>query len=233
MCAQIYGGFRYKYALTLILVIINVICFVFIDVLNPDLEAVLIQDNSAILYNGAWWQLFTSMWLHANIVHIGSNMIGLLIFGITLESFSKKWQYLVIYLVSGLVGNVASLFLLGPGAESLGASGAIFGVLAAAFILPRRFNRQNLAVAFFFIVFYIVASIAPGVDTWAHLFGAAGGIIFGFLFTPTFGEDPRQKTPRRPRYSSGSPEYVRCPRCGKVIEMPVRYCPYCDLPLGA
>jgi membrane associated rhomboid family serine protease len=159
-------------------------------------------------------------------------MIGLLIFGIALETISKKWQYLVIYLSSGLVGNVASLFLLGPGAESLGASGAIFGVLAAAFILPRRYNKQSLAISFFFIVFYVLASIAPGVDTWAHLFGAAGGVIFGFLFTPSYGASPRQSAPRRAKYGSGSPEYVRCPRCGKIVEMPVRRCPYCDLPLG-
>ena len=230
MYSPAYAGFRYKYVLTLILVITNIIFFIAID-LNPNryYENLLIQNNSAILNNGEWWRLFSAMWLHANPLHIADNMIGLLIFGITLESFAKKWQYLVIYLVSGLLGNVASLFLLGPGISSLGASGAIFGVLAAAYIIC-PFNKRGLAVAFFFVVYYILASMAPGVDTWAHLFGAVGGIIFGFIFTPK-NQGTRRRFARGSKYGNTAPFYARCPRCGKVVEIHAKYCPSCDLPL--
>jgi hypothetical protein len=75
--------------------------------------------------------LFTSLFLHANPSHLGGNVLFLLIFGTSLEEQVSRKKWLVTYFASGLAGNIAFLFL-GGNAAGVGASGAIFGLLAAA-----------------------------------------------------------------------------------------------------
>jgi len=98
--------------------------------LNYDMFYPLAQVNSAV-WQGAVWMLFTSMFLHANTAHLGGNVLFLLIFGTSLEEQVSREKWLITYLVSGLAGNIAFLFL-GGDAIGVGASGAIFGLLAAA-----------------------------------------------------------------------------------------------------
>jgi len=98
--------------------------------LNYDMFYPLAQVNSAV-WQGAVWMLFTSMFLHANPAHLGGNVLFLLIFGTSLEEQVSREKWLITYLVSGLAGNIAFLFL-GGDAIGVGASGAIFGLLAAA-----------------------------------------------------------------------------------------------------
>lgn len=116
-------------------------------------------------------------------------MVGLLIFGLMLENSVLKWQYLLIYFCSGLAGNIVSLFLAPLNIDSLGASGCIFGVLAASFIVNRRFDPAAIGLGVLFSIFFVILSIAPDVDTWAHAFGALGGIIFGYVFSPKSPEE--------------------------------------------
>jgi membrane associated rhomboid family serine protease len=98
--------------------------------LNYDVAYPLAQVNEAI-WHGAVWMLFTAMFLHANPTHLGGNLLFLLIFGTSLEEHVTRRKWLITYLVSGLAGNVAFLFL-GGNAIGVGASGAIWGLLGAA-----------------------------------------------------------------------------------------------------
>jgi len=98
--------------------------------LNYDMFYPLVQVNSAV-WQGAVWMLFTSLFLHANPSHLGGNVLFLLIFGTSLEEQVSRRKWLVTYFASGLAGNIAFLFL-GGNAAGVGASGAIFGLLAAA-----------------------------------------------------------------------------------------------------
>jgi len=98
--------------------------------LNYDVALPLTQVNEAVRH-GALWMLFTAMFLHANPSHLGGNVLFLLIFGTSLEEQVTTRKWLVTYLTSGLVGNIAFLFL-GGDAIGVGASGAIWGLLAAA-----------------------------------------------------------------------------------------------------
>ncbi len=179
-----------KRALTLSLIMINSLVFLVVNLLMGD-EFVLLftQNNNLILVKGEIWRLFTANWFHADIFHLLSNMVGLLIFGLMLENAVLKWQYLLIYFCSGLLGNIASLFLAEPYIDSLGASGCIFGILAASFIVNRRFDPAAIVLGILFSVFFVILSIAPQVDTWAHAFGALGGIILGYIFTPKKPEE--------------------------------------------
>ena len=76
-----------------------------------------------------------------------------------------------------------SLILLPINSLSLGASGCIFGLLGAAFILLAREDQSLLLLGLLYIGYFLYSSLAPGINLWAHLFGLLGGIGFGFLFT--------------------------------------------------
>ena len=170
--------------ITLSLIIINIFCFITFNIILP-LEYILtlVQINSNIIA-GEYWRLFTSMFLHADIMHILSNMIALLLFGAAVENNYSKLEYLLIYFISGLIGNLFSLLLLPLNTISLGASGAIFGLIGAAFILYTVEGEKTLIfLGLFYLAYFIISSFAPGINLWAHLFGLLGGICFGYLFS--------------------------------------------------
>lgn len=135
------------------------------NLLEPDLGAVypFLQVNAAI-WHGAVWMLFTSMFLHANLLHLGGNVFFLLLFGTALEEQVSPARWLVAYLASGLAGNITFL-ILGGDAIGLGASGAIWGLLAAAGGLRGLVG----------MIFYGGLNIFSGGGFLAH----AGGLVAG------------------------------------------------------
>ena len=133
--------------------------------LNYDLFYPLAQVN-ALVWRGAVWMLITSMFLHANPAHIGGNVLFLLIFGTSLEEQVSRRKWLVTYFSSGIVGNIAFL-LLGGNAVGVGASGAIWGLLAAA-------GGWKGLVG---MIFYIGLDIFAGGGFLAH----AGGLVAGLV----------------------------------------------------
>ena len=171
--------------ITLTLIFINVFMFfTFNFALNQNEILFLVQINRNIIYEYEIWRLFTSMFLHGDTLHLFSNMIALLIFGASIENNQRisNIKYLIIYFVSGLIGNLFTLILLPINAISLGASGAIFGLIGVAFIIVATDSPPLLFFAIFYIAYFVVASFAPGINLWAHIFGLLGGITFGYLF---------------------------------------------------
>ena len=169
--------------ITLGLIIINIFCFITFNIILPiEYILTLVQINSNIIA-GEYWRLFTSMFLHADIMHILSNMLALLLFGAAVENNYSKLEYLIIYFISGLIGNLFSLLLLPLNTISLGASGAIFGLIGAAFILYMVEGEKTLIfLGLFYLAYFIISSLAPGINLWAHLFGLLGGSCFGYIF---------------------------------------------------
>ncbi len=171
--------------ITLTLIFINVLMFITFSVALPQ-ENVLIfvQINRNIISNYEIWRLFTSLFFHGDILHLFSNMFGLLLFGATVENNPQisNIKYILIYFVSGLIGNLFSLILLPLDVISLGASGAIFGLIGAAFIIVATDSPPLLFYSLFYIAYFIFASIAPGINLWAHIFGLIGGLLLGYLF---------------------------------------------------
>ena len=148
--------------------------------------------------------LFTSMFLHASLIHLGSNMLYLLIFGDNVESFFGHFKFLVFYLVSGLAGNLAQgFFSANSTVPMLGASGAIAGVLGAYILL---FPTRKVRVLLGFFVLRVPALVAIGawfilqllngygsVAVTAESGGVAylahvGGFVMGFLLTAIFSK---------------------------------------------
>lgn len=135
------------------------------NILEPDLTVVypFLQVNQEV-WHGAIWMLFTAMFLHADLLHIGGNVFFLLLFGTALEEQVSPKRWMITYLTSGLVGDIAFL-LLGGDAIGLGASGAIWGLLAAA-------GGVRGLVG---MIFYGGLNIFSGGGVLAH----AGGLLAG------------------------------------------------------
>ena len=124
------------------------------------------------------------MFLHGDPIHLLSNMFALLLFGATVENNKSisKIKFLIIYFISGLIGNLFSLIFLPLDAISLGASGAIFGLIGVVFTIIATDDRSLLFFALFYLVFFIATSLMPGINFWAHIFGLLGGVLLGYLF---------------------------------------------------
>jgi len=130
--------------------------------------------------NGWYWQLFTAMFVHVNIIHLVGNMFFLLIFGLRAEEMFDIKEYILIYFLSGLAGNLLTL-VFGPFAPpSAGASGAIFGVFGACTIYFRRAIGQSVMSALLYSLFLLMISAGPSVNNLAHLGGLIVGLLVGY-----------------------------------------------------
>ncbi len=134
--------------------------------------------------NGDWWRLVTSGFLHAGLFHIAFNMYALYIIGMLVEPAIGTVRFLAIYFVSLLAGS-AGVLLLTPHSPSLGASGAIFGIFAAAFIIARHRGFGQLAQQLVILVAInlLITFSVPRISIGAHLGGLIGGAIAALIVT--------------------------------------------------
>ena len=91
------------------------------------------------LDQGEWWRLITAAFLHASLIHLGMNMLVLWFIGAPVEQAIGRGRFLAIYIVSGLAGSAGAI-IFSPNAVTVGASGAIFGILGAALVLEAQKN---------------------------------------------------------------------------------------------
>jgi rhomboid protease GluP len=173
--------------LTYIIIALNVAAYVYTSIIGGnfivtgDLPILLYgQVNELVLYHGFYWQLFTAIFVHVSIVHLAGNMFFLLIFGLRAEEIFTDEEYLLIYLLSGLAGNLLTL-LFGPDMISAGASGAIFGLFGACTIYIRRAIGQSIISALLFGFFLLLISSGQEVNILAHAGGLAAGLLIGYL----------------------------------------------------
>jgi membrane associated rhomboid family serine protease len=135
--------------------------------------------------SGDWWRLITAAFLHYGPLHLGLNMLALWWFGAPLEEAIGRGRYLLLYLVSGLAGSAGAL-LLDPNAATVGASGAIFGILGAALVLERQ-GTPIFGGALILIVINLAFTFSVGnISVGGHLGGLAGGVL-GTLALSRFG----------------------------------------------
>jgi membrane associated rhomboid family serine protease len=132
------------------------------------------------LADGEWWRLITAAFLHLGLFHIGLNMLVLWFVGAPVEEAIGRGRFLALYLVSGLAGSAGAL-LLDPNAITVGASGAIFGILGAALVLEAQGSHVLGGQAFGLIAFNLVLTFVLGstanISIGGHLGGLAGGAL--------------------------------------------------------
>jgi membrane associated rhomboid family serine protease len=127
---------------------------------------------------GEWYRLLTTGFLHASLFHIGFNMLLLYLLGRLLEPALGTPRYLVLYFASLLAGSLGAL-ILEPNSLGIGASGAIFGLAGAVFVIARGRGMDALAGQIgFLIVFNLIFSlVTPRISIGAHIGGLIGGVV--------------------------------------------------------
>jgi rhomboid protease GluP len=181
---------------TFVLIAANVGVYAFTSILSGDLNTsqdivnAFGQINTNV-WNGEIWRLFTAMFVHANIVHIFGNMLFLLIFGLRAEDMFDIEEYLLIYFLSGLSGGLLTLVLAPPDIASIGASGAIFGILGATMIYARRSIGQSIMSALIYVFFLFIINLGPNVNWLAHLGGLGAGLLMGYALASSRRSKPK------------------------------------------
>ncbi|KAK8940592.1 hypothetical protein KSP39_PZI010341 [Platanthera zijinensis] len=148
-----------------------------------------------IVHQNQGWRLITCIWLHAGVIHLLANMLSLLFVGICLEQQFGFVRIGILYLLSGFGGSVLSSLFIRNGI-SVGASGALFGLLGAMLseLLTNWSIYTNKAASLFTLLIIIAINLAvgilPHVDNFAHIGGFITGFLLGFvmLFLPQFGK---------------------------------------------
>ncbi len=191
---------RYEVRLTYVLMGINIFIFVALQawaILGTATYGELLSigwKQNFLVANGQYWRLFTAMFLHGGIAHLAVNMYSLWILGREVETIYGTPRFLIVYIIGGLLGSVASFLL--TDAPSVGASGAIFalvGGLAAFFIKNRKLlgdrardSIQNIVVI---VLINLFIGTAGSIDNWAHMGGLLGGFFVAWLISPLFTID--------------------------------------------
>jgi membrane associated rhomboid family serine protease len=167
---------------TATLIIINVAAFIAEQAI-PSLELRGAMAGGPVYFNDQWYRLVTSMFLHINILHIGMNMLSLYWIGRVVEPALGRWRYLGLYMVSGFGGSVACYLFVQPYVASLGASGAIFGLLGAYFMLARRARADTSGIMVVIGINLVYSFAVPGISWQAHI----GGLVTGAILAAVFG----------------------------------------------
>jgi membrane associated rhomboid family serine protease len=132
--------------------------------------------------DGGWWRLITSMFLHAGPIHLILNMLGLYWLGRVLEHVIGSLRYALLYFASGLAGAAGALYL-SPNSPTVGASGAIFGILGALLVLERRGAIQSGGQILALIVLNLVITFSlAGISIGGHIGGLIGGVVLMLLY---------------------------------------------------
>lgn len=175
------------YRATQVLIGINVVAYLLTLVSNDRLILDYGMFGAAVAA-GEWWRLLTAPFLHAGLWHVGLNMFALWILGSLIEPLLGRWRFVAVYLVSALAGAVASYAFGNPGVISVGASGAVFGLLGATIVALRKLNRDVSGVLVLLVINLVLGFVFPGIDWRAHL----GGLLAGMLLTAAMVAVPRR-----------------------------------------
>jgi membrane associated rhomboid family serine protease len=178
---------------TLLLILLNVIAFLF-TLSNLDYFINNYGFSVANFLAGRYYVVVTSMFLHADWLHIGSNMFALLVLGAAVEKKVRPWQYFAAYFISGVIGCLSMFvpfFGYGPDSIAIGASAAISGLVGLGiFVCPGKFVwfpeiiplPFSLAAAIYFLA-NVSNLLAPGYIAYsAHIFGFLAGSAFGLAW---------------------------------------------------
>jgi rhomboid protease GluP len=205
-----------KSPVTAILITLNLVMFlvtIIMTIIEPNISLSLYQFNSVILVKlGAlapilitdsheYFRLLASMFLHASLFHFLSNMLALYLLGIALEKTMGSLKYALLYILSGLGASVAVVLFTDPIQLTIGASGAIYGIVGGllyiTFARPLWFTPQSVrSIRYMIILNLFITFMLPNVSIAGHI----GGLIIGVLLSLVI-------MPKKPYYTRKIREY--------------------------
>lgn len=175
--------------------IIGITLAVFVLQLIPGLavtDRLLYAGVYSLPFNFEPWRMLSALFVHSTglLFHVALNMYTLWIFGQLLEGLLGRWRFLALYLISGLAGSVAVLWLADPRTGVVGASGAIFGLMGAFLVIQRRLGGSATQLLVL-VGINLVIGFVPGFNiSWqAHLGGLIGGALVGLILVETRKRD--------------------------------------------
>ncbi|MFX0016376.1 MAG: rhomboid family intramembrane serine protease [Promethearchaeota archaeon] len=182
------GGFL-LFPATILLSILIIVVYIVGMVLFPynlfiqSPEVLQLFGENEKIFQGEFYRLFSAMFIHANVVHLVSNVLFLIIFGIRLEELKSASLLIFGFIICGFIGNVASLlwFLLGISMNSVGASGAIFGLLGIISYLVQSKTKHERRQSLYLLIIFFLITIGQDTNFVSHLFGLLGGIFVGWV----------------------------------------------------
>jgi len=179
------GPSRYDAPATYALIALNVAAYL-VEVagggggLSPGSSSVLLDFGlfGPYVAEGEWYRLLTSGFLHASIIHIGFNMFALYFLGRLLEPGIGTPRFIALYFASLLAGSFGAL-LLSPDSLTIGASGAVFGIFGATFVIARSRGMEGVASSIGIVLLLNLAITFgnPEISIGGHLGGLAGGVL--------------------------------------------------------
>lgn len=150
-----------------------------------NLEARGVMYGPLVAFYHQWWRIVTPIFLHFSLAHYAINSIVLYFIGQQVEAIYGHWRFFILYLGSGIMGNVASFAFNQVGVQSAGSSTAIFGVFGA-FLLLGFYFRNNPAIqgmvrqfALFVGMSLVFGLFDRSIDIWGHIGGIIGGMLLG------------------------------------------------------
>ena len=161
-----------------------------------------------LVADGDWWRIVSAGFLHAGIIHIGFNMYFLYFLGQILEPAIGKWRFGLIYGVS-LVGGSFGALVLTPNTPTVGASGAVFGLMLAAILAMRArgIDPMQSGLGVTLLLNLGITFLIPGISKGGHVGGLVAGGIVGFLLFEVADR----------RRSAATPVYVACVALGMAL----------------
>ena len=171
-----------KPIVTYIIIVLNLMVFLYGMLHSNDELINIFGNNYELVQKGQFYRLLTCMFVHGSIMHLLLNMYALYTIGPVVERYYGKSKYIFIYLVSGLLGSVFSSVFMSANSVSIGASGAIFGLLGSIcyFTYYYRATLQGIlrdSIVPVIVINLIIGFMLPSVDLVAHIGGLLGGIL--------------------------------------------------------
>lgn len=195
--------YQKKVPCTIALAIMNIVIFLLLSFWGRTEDAIFMMEHGAmyvplVQQDGEYYRLFTSMFLHFSMAHLTNNMLSLVLLGSQLEIEMGRIKYLILYIGSGLSGNILSSMIeisSGDYAVSAGASGAVFGIIGALLYITIRNRGRIGTISGKGLVFMILFSLyygfsSTGIDNFAHIGGLAAGFLLAvLLYRKHYSED--------------------------------------------
>ncbi len=130
------------------------------------------------------WRMITTMFVHGGFIHLALNMLALWMLGQNLEPLLGRWRFLALYLISGFGGSVAAA-VIDPAISTVGASGGVFGLMAALLIIGRHIGANVTGILVVLGINFVFGLVVGGIAWQAHLGGVLVGALVAFIYTRT------------------------------------------------
>ncbi len=192
---------------TMVLVVLNVAVYL-LQLVRPGVDLAVQYGNLALADDGSGqligvadgqpYRLLTAAFLHAGLFHLFSNMFVLIMIGPQLEAALGRVRYLTLYVLAALGGSTLSFIVSNPAQIGVGASGAIFGLFGAFYVVVRKLGGQTRPVLVLLGINLIITFSVPIIDWRAHI----GGLVTGAVVASAFAYSP--SGPRRGLVQAGA-----------------------------